>query len=234
MHTTRLGTRESFEATTGEMLKTFYKNWYAPNNAILVVAGDVEPAGTLSRIRELYGTIERRPLPARPTVSLQPVKPETFTLESNLPYTLAFIAYRMPGTDSADYAAARVLADVLASQRGDLYALVPAGKALETQFELAETYPQAERRVRRGSAAGGDRPVRGRGEHDGASSRSTRGTACRLNWSTRQNGARSHPPSFDATRFPIWPPPGRRPSRQKAAVHQTMTSRRSGASRSQT
>ncbi len=49
----------------------------------------------------------------------------------------------MPGTDSADFAAARVLADVLASQRGDLYALVPAGKALETQFELAETYPKA-------------------------------------------------------------------------------------------
>jgi zinc protease len=138
-----LGTRESFEATTGEMLKTFYKNWYAPNNAILVVAGDIAPAATLARIKDLYGTIERRPLPARPTVSLQPVKHETFTLESNLPYTLAFIAYRMPGTDSPDYAATRVLGDVLSSQRGDLYALVPAGKALEAQFELAETYPKA-------------------------------------------------------------------------------------------
>ncbi|HWF84840.1 MAG TPA: pitrilysin family protein, partial [Vicinamibacterales bacterium] len=138
-----LGTRESFDATTGPMLKTFHTSWYAPNNAILVVAGDVDPAAVLKRAKELYGSIDRRPLPPRPDVTLRPVKPETFTLDSNLPYTLAFIAYRMPGTDSADYAAARVLADVLASQRADLYALVPAGKALETQFELAETYPKA-------------------------------------------------------------------------------------------
>jgi zinc protease len=138
-----LGTRESFEATTAEALKAFHGNWYAPNNAILVVAGDVDPAQTLARIKQLYGNIPRRPVGARPEISLQPVKPETFTLESNLPYVLAFIAYRLPGTDSADFAAARILGDVLASQRGDLYALVPAGNALEAQFEMAETYPKA-------------------------------------------------------------------------------------------
>jgi zinc protease len=138
-----LGTRDSFEATTGDMLKAFYTNWYAPNNAVLIVAGDVDSATTLSRIKDLYGRIPRRPLPQRPAVSLAPVKHETFTLESNLPYTLAFVAYRLPGTDSGDYAAARVLADVLGSQRGNLYALVPAGRALETAFELEETYPKA-------------------------------------------------------------------------------------------
>ena len=138
-----LGTRESFEATTGAMLKAFYKDWYAPNNAILVVAGDIDPAATLARIKELYGTIGRRPLASRPEVALKPVKPEAFTLESNLSYTLGFVAYRLPGTDSPDFAAARVLVDVLGSQRGDLYALVPAGKALQAEFDLEETYRKA-------------------------------------------------------------------------------------------
>ena len=138
-----LGTRESFEKTTGAMLKAFYRRWYAPNNAILIIAGDVDPAATLASVKQLYGSIPRRPLGRRPAVVLQPVTRDSFTLDSNLPYTLAFIAYRLPGTTSPDFAAARVMADVLASQRGDLYALVPAGKALYAQFELAETYPKA-------------------------------------------------------------------------------------------
>jgi zinc protease len=138
-----LGTKESFDTTTGEMLRNFYKTWYAPNNAILVIAGDVEPNAVLARVREYYGKIERRTLPPRPQVNLSPVKSESFTLDSNLPYLLAFIAYRMPGTDSPDFAAVHILSDVLASQRGNIYGLVPQGKALDAEFGLAEAYPKA-------------------------------------------------------------------------------------------
>src|ERR1700730_4734136 len=137
-----LGTKDSFDATTGEMLRNFYKAWYAPNNAILVIAGDVEPNAVLAKVKEYYGKIPRKTLPARPEVNLSPVKSESFTLDSNLPYLLAFIAYRMPGTDSPDFAAVHILSDVLASQRGNLYELVPQGKALETEFGLAEAYPK--------------------------------------------------------------------------------------------
>jgi zinc protease len=138
-----LGTRPSFDATTGAMLKDFYTKWYTPSNAILVVVGDVDPTTTLAKIKDLFGDIKSHPLPPRPAVQLQPVKSETFTLASNLPYELGFIAYRLPGTDSPDYAAANILADVLGSQRGDLYGMVPAGKALAAEFGLAETYPKA-------------------------------------------------------------------------------------------
>ena len=138
-----LGTKESFDATTGEMLKQFYKNWYAPNNAILVITGDVQPDAVLSKVKEFYGTIERKSLPPRPEIKLPAVKSESFTLDSNLPYLLAFIAYRMPGTDSPDYGAVQILCDVLSSQRANLYALVPQGKALGTEFGLAEAYPKA-------------------------------------------------------------------------------------------
>ena len=138
-----LGTRPSFDATTGAMLSDFYKKWYTPGNAILVIVGDVDPAATIARVKELFGDISNHPVPEHPAVNLSPVKPETFTLDSNLPYVLGFIAYRMPGTDSPDYAAAQIVADILSSQRADVYGMVPAGKALYATFGMAENYPKA-------------------------------------------------------------------------------------------
>src|ERR1700742_833695 len=138
-----LGTRPSFEATTGAMLSDFYKKWYTPGNAILVIVGDVDQPATMAKEKELFGDIANHPVPEHPAVNLSPVKPETFTLDSNLPYVLGFIAYRMPGTDSPDYAAAQVLSDILASQRADVYGMVPAGKALYATFGMAENYPKA-------------------------------------------------------------------------------------------
>lgn len=138
-----LGTRESFDKTTGATLKDFYKTWYAPNNAVLVIAGDVDPQATVASVTRLFASIPARPLGIRRTVNLQPVKAETFTLDSDLPVTLVETGYRLPGTDDRDYAAARVLADVLSSQRGDLYALVPEGKALQAGFQFAGSFPKA-------------------------------------------------------------------------------------------
>ncbi len=137
-----LGTTESFDKTTGAMLEDFYKKWYAPNNAILVISGDVDPAATLEKIKTLYGAIPRHDVPAKPAIKLQPVEAESFTLDSNLPYVLAFLAYRFPGSDSPDYAACQILGDVLASQRGNLYGLVPQGKALGAWFSTLENYRQ--------------------------------------------------------------------------------------------
>jgi zinc protease len=135
-----LGTKESFDTTTGEVLRQFYQDWYAPNNAILVIAGDVQPDEALGVVKELYGGIPRKQLPPRPEIKLQPVKSESFTLESNLADLQVFIAFRMPGTSSPDFAATKILVDVLASERGDLYEMVPQGKAMLTGFDLAETY----------------------------------------------------------------------------------------------
>ena len=138
-----LGTTESFDKTTGQMLKDFYKKWYVPNNAILVVSGDVDPAATLSKIREYYGVIPQRAVPDHPAIDLKPVAADSFTLDSNLPYMLTFLAYRFPGTSSPDFPACQILTDVLASQRGDLYGLVPQGKALGTSAAMLETYRKA-------------------------------------------------------------------------------------------
>ncbi len=132
-----LGTKESFDKTTGATLRDYYDRWYSPSNCILVIVGDVDPSSTMARVREMFAAIPKRAVPQHPAVTLSPIKSDTFTIPSNLPYTLAVIGYRLPGTESKDYAASQVLADVLSSQRGDLYAMVPAGKALGTQFGVA-------------------------------------------------------------------------------------------------
>src|SRR5262249_47630383 len=131
-----LGTRPSFDATTGAMLKNFHDRWYAPNNAILVIVGDVEPLATIATVKELFGSIPSKPLPAPPPMALGPVKPETLPVNTDLPYGLAVAAFRWPGTNSPDFAAVQVLADVLSSERSSLYGLVPQGKALSANFSF--------------------------------------------------------------------------------------------------
>jgi zinc protease len=137
-----LGTRPSFDKTTGNMLKRFHDEWYAPNNAILVVVGDVDPSAVVDSVRALFGDIPSKQLPPRPKVEPGTVRPDTLRLPTDLPYGLSVVAFRMPGSGSPDYAAAQVLSDVLSSERGALYGLVPAGKALYAGFQT-ETMPAA-------------------------------------------------------------------------------------------
>ena len=42
------------------MLKQFHDAWYAPNNAILVIVGDVDPKATLTEIKQLFGAIKAK------------------------------------------------------------------------------------------------------------------------------------------------------------------------------
>ena len=139
---TPLGTRPSFNKTTGAMLKNFHDTWYVPKNAILVIVGNVKPEIVLSQVKKYFDYIPAKKLPERPALQLKPVTPDTLQLKTDLPVGLAIISFRMPGYDSPDYAASQVLADILSSQRSNLYALVPQGKALSTSFDL-NTLPKA-------------------------------------------------------------------------------------------
>jgi zinc protease len=129
-----LGTRPSFDKTTAKLLRDFYEKWYAPNNAILVIAGDVDPAKALGQVKAAFGAIPKRDLPPHADLALQKVQAKTLSLPTSFPVGLATLAYRMPGLKDRDFAAADILSDVLGSQRAALYGLVPAGKALLSQF----------------------------------------------------------------------------------------------------
>jgi len=137
-----LGTRPSFDKTTAAMLRQFHNTWYAPNDAILIIVGDVEPQKTLAKVRELFEPIKRKDLPATPSVRLQPMKAGSFTVDTDRPNGTLLLAMRVPGLDSPDFPALEVLADVLSSRRFELYGLVPQGKALEAEFSL-DPLPQA-------------------------------------------------------------------------------------------
>ena len=131
-----LGTRPSFEKTTAHMLKSFHDTWYAPNNAILVIAGDVEPGATLTLVQQLFADIPAKKLPPKPAVRLRPVQPASFSVDTDRPSGTLMIALRTPGPRDADFAALEVLADVLSSKRFELYGLVPQGRALSAEFAL--------------------------------------------------------------------------------------------------
>jgi zinc protease len=138
-----LGTRASFDHTTGAMLKKFYDTWYAPNNAILVISGDVDPQATLAQIKTIFGSIPRRAVPAHAKLKLAPV-PANATIrdQSDFPVPLALLSYRMPGYRDPDYAATEIAFDVLQSPRSDFSGLVYSGKALQTGADY-EPQPQA-------------------------------------------------------------------------------------------
>ena len=137
-----LGTVASFKKIQAPDLRAFYKKWYHPNNAIMVIAGDVDPSATIAKVRALFGGIPRATLPARAAVHLQPLAPVTLRDYSSDPITVVLLGYRVPGYDDKDYYASEILNDVLNSPRGALYALQASGKALQT-FAQSATHPAA-------------------------------------------------------------------------------------------
>ncbi len=129
-----LGTRESFDKTDATLLRKFYDTWYAPNNAVLVIVGDVDPAQTLTQVQAAFGDIPSRLVPPHAPINAPTATARTIALPTDSSVAFAALAFRFPGMSAQDFAAADVLSDVLSSQRGPLYALVPAGKALSAQF----------------------------------------------------------------------------------------------------
>ena len=125
-----LGTRPSFDKTTGATLRKFYDALYQPNNAILVIVGDVDPQATLAKVKDLFDAIPRGDVPARAPVKLQTFKPQTIARTTPDPTGTVMFMYRAPGQATKDNAAAQILMDAINNPRSGVSDLAAQGKVL--------------------------------------------------------------------------------------------------------
>jgi predicted Zn-dependent peptidase len=100
------GDLRDIEAAKLDEVRQFFKTYYAPNNAVLAIAGDVNPDAVRAMVEKYFGDIPLQSVPERPDVS-EPQQTKEIRLKqtdklANVP-ALAF-GYHLPDQSSADYA----------------------------------------------------------------------------------------------------------------------------------
>lgn len=109
-----IGWMSDLKTLDPEDLIAHYKTYYAPNNAVAIVVGDVNPADILSKIRESFGKVPRVPAikEARAGEDTQYGEKRVYVKkEAELPYVLS--AYKVPSIGEEDAFALDVLAGIL-------------------------------------------------------------------------------------------------------------------------
>lgn len=131
-----IGARSDVENVPIERLQAFYRTWYRPDNATLIVAGRIDPAATLAKVQRHFGPLKR---PAQPLPKIYTVEPaqdgeREVVVRRTGDTPMLGIGYRTPGTTHPDTAALEVLMDVLGDVPGGRLhkALVEPGLAAFT------------------------------------------------------------------------------------------------------
>jgi zinc protease len=111
------GDLAELEAATLEDVQSFFKTYYAPNNAALVVVGDTTAADVKRMAEKYFGGIPRQPLPPPADVAEPPQKEEKhFTREDKLARTPALaVAWHLPERMTKDFFALSVLDPLIVS-----------------------------------------------------------------------------------------------------------------------
>jgi len=118
-----IGWMDDISNLTSEDLRAYYKAYYSPDNAYIVVVGDIEPAKLFKRIEKAFGDIKAHPRP-RHHITKEPSQTGERRVylekEAQLPYVLA--AYHVPNLPDPDAYALDVLAMILSEGKsGRLY-----------------------------------------------------------------------------------------------------------------
>jgi zinc protease len=131
---TVIGSMADLSAASVDDVKEFFRRYYAPNNATLVVAGDVNTAEVRALVRQYFSDIPRGPAIERPAPAPFTVRDTTVTLEDRVQLARLYLNWHTAKTTDADTPALQIAAYVLAGARTArlTQALVYAGEVATT------------------------------------------------------------------------------------------------------
>ena len=110
-----IGSHEDLLNANLEHVQAFYRDWYAPNNARLAVAGDFDPKATKKMIEDLFGGLQASIVPAHTAeVSVDAVQVKRQVLEDRVSAPALVLAWHSPSFFKAGDAELDILANVLA------------------------------------------------------------------------------------------------------------------------
>ena len=114
-----IGSMADLNAASVEDVTAFFRMYYAPNNAILAIVGDLNTGATLARVRKYFESIPSQPAPPQVDVAQPPQDRERrLTIEDPLArLPRVDIGYRIPSTLSPDDDTIDVLTEILAGGR---------------------------------------------------------------------------------------------------------------------
>jgi zinc protease len=128
-----IGSMEDLNAATVKDVQEFFRIYYAPNNAVVVLVGDFKTAETLEKMKKYFGAIPSQPSPPTPDLSEPKPKGERRkTFEDAFAQTPRIdIVYKISAGNTDDWYAMSVLGRVLGSgQSSRLYQAVVKDREL--------------------------------------------------------------------------------------------------------
>jgi zinc protease len=120
-----IGSMEDLGNASLDDVKQFFRTYYAPNNAVLVVSGDIDVPQAKAMVQSRFGWIPRGPaapplrdtrLPARIGAS-----PREVVEDASAPAPRVYVGYRVPGEGSAQGPAVNLLAGMLDGKTTPMY-----------------------------------------------------------------------------------------------------------------
>lgn len=104
------------ETASMDEVKAFYQKYYNPNNAILVVAGDVDPSEIKKLAEHWFGEIPMGEAIDRKLIKeIEQTANRTLSVKRNVPVDAIYKAYHMCSRTDKDYHASDLLSDVLSN-----------------------------------------------------------------------------------------------------------------------